>query len=210
MFTGHGVNLNNWFRLPRAKVNGTVRTANGGHMKRIFTLAILFHWMMFFALHAFGALAGKLEIAQFYPFSGQGTAGAAPAMPVTAAGLGLVALLASALFTWAFLALVLRSDAPNRPDLELEKLAFGCSAVIFTALSMIAIISSEPMMLLYSTSYYTALLVSWAVSALEYDRMSARADWFKETEAVRHARKMAGEAAWNINLTRISGRKGTH
>ena len=179
-------------------------------MKRMFTLAILFHWMMFFALHAFGAVAGTIGFTTFNLFSLFAGNGPMRAMPMISAGMGIVSLLAAVLFAWALLVALFQRVEGDACELDLEKAAFASSAVVFSILSLIAIVNADPVMLSSATIYFAALIVSWGAASVEWELLSARAIKFKENEAARHARMMAGEAAWNMNLTRISGRKGTH
>ena len=178
-------------------------------MKRIFTLAILFHWMMFFALHAFGAVAGTVGFTTFNLFSLFDGNGPMRAMPMISAGMGVVALLAAVLFAWALLAAWSQPVEGDTSELDLEKAAFASSALVFSILSLIAIAKADPIMLSSSTIYFAALVVSWGAASVEWELLSIRAMKLKESEAARHARMMAGEAVWNMNLTRISGRKGT-
>lgn len=179
-------------------------------MKRMFTLAILFHWMMFFTLHAFGAVAGTIGFASLRQFSLFEGDGPMRAMPMISAGMGVVAMLAAVLFAWALLVAFLQPTEAEASELDLEKAAFASSALVFSILSLIAIVNADPVMLSSATIYFAALILSWGAASVEWELLSARAVKFKENEAARHARMMAGEAAWNLNLRRISGRKGTH
>ena len=165
-------------------------------MKRFLTLAILFHWMMFFGLHAFGAFAGDLS--------------AMNDLPLVGAGLSFAALLASVLFAWAFLAASARVDTEECLDTDIERSAFSAAALVLSILSMVAIAKALPDMLTSSTVYLAALLVSWVVASAEWELLSARALDHKESAAVRHARRLAGEAAWQTRLERISGRGSEH
>lgn len=179
-------------------------------MKRIFSLAILFHWMMFFALHAAGAAAGRLDPGGFVAFSLFEGMGPMRALPLVSAGLGFVCLLAAVLFAWTLATVYMQVNCGEPQETELERAAFASSALVFSVLSLIALVRADPDMLMSATAYFAALLVSWAVASVEWELLSARAARHKETEAARHARMLAGEAAWHMNLTRISGRKGVH
>ena len=194
------INLNKWFRLLNRGVNHTVRLIIcGGFMKRIFTLTILAHWAMFFALHAFAALGGG-GISADLPIG---------SMPLAAAGLGIVSLIIAALFVWSILVSLIEPLPGPAADADVLKTAFGCASLTFSTLSLIAIIRADPDMLLSSTVYFAALVVSWGAAWVEWELLSVRALKFKETEAVRVSRMMAGEAAWQTGLSRISGREGT-
>lgn len=170
-------------------------------MKRFLTFAILFHWMMFFALHATMALAGASFIGFLAP-------SASPeSLPMVESGMGIVSILAAVLFSWALLSALSQRTAANASELDLERVAFASSAFVFSALSMMAIIRADHEALLSSSAYFAALLVSWAASSVEWELLSVRALKLSETEASRHARKLAGDASWQSGLGRISGRK---
>ena len=170
-------------------------------MKRFLTFAILFHWMMFFALHAVMALAGA-SVAGFLSLS------ASPAnLPMVEAGMGIASILAAVLFSWALLSALSQRAFASASELDLERIAFASSAFIFSALSLMAILHSDRDALLSSSAYFAAILVSWAASSVEWELLSVRALKLSETEASRHARILAGDAGWQSGLTRISGRK---
>jgi hypothetical protein len=168
-------------------------------MKRFLTFAILFHWMMFFALHAMMALAGASVF-------GQASSGS---LPMLEGGMGAASIFASVLFGWALLSALSAREEGKPGELDLEKIAFVSSAVIFSALSLMAILKGNSAALMAASAYFAALLVSWAAASVEWEQLSVRALKLSETEASRHARKLAGDAGWHMGLTRISGRKET-
>ena len=172
-------------------------------MKRFLTFAILFHWMMFFALHAVMALAGAsvLGFLRVSPTTG--------ALPIVEAGMGIVSIFAAVLFSWALLSALSRREEGDVSELDLEKTAFTSSAFVFSCLSMMAILRADSAALMATSAYLAALLVSWAAASVEWELMSVRALKLSETEAARHARRVAGDAGWHFGLARISGRKGT-
>ena len=170
-------------------------------MKRFLTFAILFHWMMFFALHAVKALAGASVF---------GFLRASPlprSLPMLEAGMGIVSIFAAVLFSWALLSALSQGEDSAAAELDLERAAFASAAFIFSCLSMMAILHADSAALMSASSYFAAVLVSWAASSVEWELLSARTLKLTETEASRHARKLAGDAGWQMALTRISGRK---
>jgi hypothetical protein len=172
-------------------------------MKRFLTFAILFHWMMFFALHAIMALAGASVFGQIPLASKSGT------LPMLEAGMGAASIFASVLFGWALLAALSAREEGRAGELDLERTAFVSSAFVFSALSMMAIIRGNGEALMAASAYLAALLVSWAAASVEWELLSVRAIKLSESEGSRHARRLAGDAGWHMGLTRISGRKET-
>ena len=170
-------------------------------MKRFLTFAILFHWMMFFALHAVMALAGASVFGFLHSALSQ------TALPMVEAGMGIVSIFAAVLFSWAFLSALSRRESGGSADLDLERAAFASAAFIFSCLSMMAILQADSAALMSASAYFAAILVSWAASSVEWELLSVRALKLSESEASRHARKKAGDAGWHIALARISGRK---
>lgn len=172
-------------------------------MKRFLTFAILFHWMMFFALHAIMALAGASVFGFLrVPLSPE-------ALPMVGAGMGMVSIFASVLFSWALLSALSQRGNGAPAELDLERAAFASAAFVFSCLSMISILQADSAALLSASSYFAAVLVSWAASSVEWELLSVRTLKLSESEASRHARKKAGDAGWQMALTRISGRKET-
>jgi hypothetical protein len=181
-------------------------------MKRVLTLAILVHWMMFFLLHALGAAAGTLDAGISGIFSSISlfeANGPMRAMPLIGAGMGLACLLAGLLFAWAVMVTLFQNEDADDNELDVERMSFASASLMFSALMLISIVRADPDMLTASCIYFGALLLSWIVASVEWELLSARALIQKETETVRVARFMAGQAAWHSNLNRISGRKGT-
>lgn len=172
-------------------------------MKRFLTFAILFHWMMFFALHAVMALAGASVFGFLH------TAALPQALPMVEAGMGIVCIFASVLFSWALLSALSQRENGAPAELDLERAAFASAAFVFSCLSMMAILQADSAALLSASSYFAAVLVSWAASSVEWELLSVRTLKLSETEASRHARSKAGDAGWQMALTRISGRKET-
>jgi hypothetical protein len=172
-------------------------------MKRFLTFAILFHWMMFFALHAIMGLAGAAVFG--FPRASM-TSGS---LPMVEGGMGAASIFASVLFGWALLSAMSAREEGGAGELDLERTAFVSSAFVFSALSMMAIIKDNGAALMSASSYLAALLVSWAASSVEWELLSVRAMKLSESEGSRHARKLAGDAGWHMGLTRISGRKET-
>lgn len=179
-------------------------------MKRIFSTLILAHWFLFFALHAFGALAGTLTFARMalLPLAWSGVEGAGPlrAMPLISAGMGLAALLAATLFLWALLAAVVGSaDAVGERDVE--DFAFGGGALVFTMLSAVSIVQADPAGLLAASVYFAAMILSWSATKVEAPAAAAVAVAPEEFPSVTVARAMAGDAAYQNQLVRFSGRE---
>jgi hypothetical protein len=172
-------------------------------MKRFLTFAILFHWMMFFALHAIMALAGATVFG--FPRASM-TPGS---LPMVEGGMGAASIFASVLFGWALLAAMSAREEGKMVELDLERIAFVSSAFVFSVLSMMAIIGSNSEALMAASAYLAALLVSWAAAAVEWEQLSVRALKHSESAASRHARQLAGDAGWHTGLSRISGREET-
>jgi hypothetical protein len=176
-------------------------------MKRIFSILILGHWLLFFSLHAFGALAGSLTFTKLaaLPFAFEGFDGAGPmrAMPLISAGMGLAALLASTLFLWALLAAIF--SEPSVDDADVEKFAFGSAAVVFSMLSAVSIVNGDPAMLLASTVYLAALILSWSATRVEIPLQESSED--NDPVSIQVARAMAGDAAHENQLSRLTGRE---
>ena len=170
-------------------------------MKRFLTFAILFHWMMFFALHAVMALAGASVFGFLRP------AASPENLPMVEAGMGIVSIFASVLFSWALLSALSSRGSSQASDLDLERAAFASSAFIFSCLSIMAILQADSAALMAASAYFAALLVSWAAASVEWELLSVRALKLSESEASRHAREKAGDAGWHLALARISGRK---
>ncbi|MGB8819239.1 MAG: hypothetical protein WCC66_15090 [Rhizobiaceae bacterium] len=177
-------------------------------MKRIFSILILGHWFLFFVLHAFGALAGTLTFAKLaaMPLSVAGFEATGPmrAMPLISAGMGLAALLAATLFMWAFLAALVSGNEVDAAQ-DVEKFAFGSAATVFSMLSAVSIVNADSAMLLASTVYLAALILSW--SATRVEAPVAISDELDEHISIQVARSMAGDAAYQNQLGRISGRE---
>jgi hypothetical protein len=179
-------------------------------MKRIFSILILGHWLLFFVLHAFGALAGTLTFARLsaLPLAWTGFEGAGPlrAMPLISAGMGLAALLAATLFLWALLASIVGTeDADSSRDVE--NFAFGGAALVFSMLSAVSIVQADPAALLAATVYFAALILSWSATRVEAPVAAARDIEGQEHPSVTLARTMASDAAFENQLVRISGRE---
>jgi hypothetical protein len=170
-------------------------------MKRFLTFAILFHWMMFFSLHAVMALAGVSMFGFLHAAALPGE------LPIVAAGMGIVSIFSAVLFSWALLSALSQRENSAPAELDLERAAFASAAIVFSCLSMMAILQADSAALMSASSYFAAVLVSWAASSVEWELLSARSLKLSESEASRHARKIAGDAGWHLGLTRISGRK---
>jgi hypothetical protein len=176
-------------------------------MKRVFALAILIHWMMFFALHAIGAVSGTFNPAIFHGFSLFEGLGPVRALPLIAAGLGSACALAALLFSWAALEAMHSGPEAERNRFEIERAAFGSSIVLFSLMCLTAIVQADPNLLASATTYFAAMLVSWAVATVEWEIIMSNAAKRNATRASRHARALAGDAVFHLNLTRISGRE---
>ena len=102
-------------------------------MKRILSIILLSHWLLFFLLHALGALAGSLSINTISGVSNVmsafGAGGAIRAMPIVSEGLGTAALLVATLFLWSLLASLFEQNN-EASDGEVEKIAFGGGALV--------------------------------------------------------------------------------
>jgi glycerol uptake facilitator-like aquaporin len=176
-------------------------------MKRVFALAILVHWMMFFALHAIGAVSGTFNPAIFHGITLFEGLGPARALPLIAAGLGSACALAAILFGWAALEAVHTGPEAQNNRFEIERAAFGSSVVLFSLMCLTAIVQSDPRLLVSATTYFAAMLVSWAAASVEWEIIMSNAAKRDATRASRHARAKAGDAVFHLNLTRISGRE---
>ncbi len=179
-------------------------------MKRVFSILILGHWFLFFMLHAFGALAGTLTFARLtsLPLAFSGFEGAGPmrAMPLISAGMGLAAMLAATLFLWAILAAMIGTRDPEASQ-DVEKFAFGGAATVFSMLSAVSIVQADPSALLASTVYLAALILSWSATRIEAPLLAAKEVEVEEHPSVTVARNMAGDAAYQNQLARFSGRE---
>jgi hypothetical protein len=184
-------------------------------MKRILTLIILGHWLLFFVLHSFGALAGSLTLATMSGLSNAvaafGANGAIRALPLVSAGMGTASLLVATLFLWALLSNLLGSQ-PEEGDGEVEKIAFGGAALVFTMLSALSIIDADPSTLLASTGYFVALLLSWLAckaeafeTVLPLESIAKSVSQAPAGNSV--ARAMASSAAHTNLLAKIAGRE---
>jgi hypothetical protein len=176
-------------------------------MKRFFALAILLHWMMFFALHAIGAVSGTFNPAIFHGVSLFEGLGPARALPLISAGMGAACALAAILFSWAALEAIHKGPQAYSNLFEIERAAFGSSVILLSLLCLTAIVQTDPNLLLSATGYFAAMLVSWAVACVEWEIMTSNAERQEATRASRHARAMIGDAVFHLNLTRISGRE---
>jgi hypothetical protein len=182
-------------------------------MKRVITFVILGHWLLFFVLHALGALAGTLTFSTLSSLSSSFSAfeahGPMRAMPLIAAGMGLASLLAATLFLWALLATIFNSTSDGI-DGEIEKTAFGGAGLVFSMLSAIAVVQADPTMLLASTGYFAALILSWSATRLEWLEMVKPLIHHIDVDPSKTAAKtMASAAAHHNLLARIAGRERT-
>ncbi len=184
-------------------------------MKRIITFIVLGHWLLFFVLHSLGTLAGSLTFASISGLSKAiapfGADGAIRAMPLISAGMGTASLLVATLFLWAFLSSLLdrRTEAG---DGDVEKIAFGGAALVFSMLSALAIVEADPSTLIASTGYFAALLLSWLATRMEVIETILNLGQFenaskKTSESTSVARSMASSAAHNNLLAKIAGRE---
>jgi hypothetical protein len=176
-------------------------------MKRVFALAILLHWMMFFTLHAIGSVTGTFNPMFFHGISLFDGLGPMRAMPLIASGLGAACALAAILFGWAALEAVRTTSDDETAQFEIERAAFGSSVILFSLLCLTAIIKADPGLLSAATGYFAAVLVSWSAAYFEWQTMLSRAAKHDATRAARHARAKAGDAVFHLNLTRITGRE---
>jgi hypothetical protein len=191
------------------------KSTKGIGMKRIFTLIILGHWLLFFVLHSLGALAGSITIASMSGLSKVvgvfGAEGAMNAMPLISAGMGTASLLVATLFLWAFLASLV--DAPDDAnDGDIENIAFGGAALVFTMLSAMSIVDADPTLLLSSIGYFAALVLSWLACKVQSLQSLLSASQFLQSPAQAYesnkiARAMASSAAHQNLLAKIAGRE---
>ena len=116
-------------------------------MKRVLTLAILVHWMMFFLLHAIGAAAGTLDVGVSGIFSSLSlfeANGPMRAMPLIGAGMGLACLLAGLLFAWAMMVTFFQNADADDNELDVERMSFASASLMFSALMLISIVRADP------------------------------------------------------------------
>jgi hypothetical protein len=184
-------------------------------MKRIITFVVLGHWLLFFAFHSLGALAGSLTIASISGLSDAvalfGANGASRSMPLISAGLGTASLLVATLFLWALLANVF-AHADEATDGEVEKIAFGGAILVFTVLSALSIIDAEPTILLASTGCFAALILSWLATRVEvlediFSHQFQENSSHPPSQITSMARSMASSAAHQNLLAKIAGRE---
>jgi hypothetical protein len=181
-------------------------------MKRMITHIVLGYWLLFFVVHSMGAFAGSLTIATLSGLAGPAAAlsvnGAMRAMPLLSAGMGMASLLVATLFLWAFLASFLERNVDSS-DGEVEKIAFGGAGLVFTMLSLLALLDADPKTLLAAMAYFTALLLSWVVTRVEQlDTVAALQNVeIEEPQSVVVARSMASSAAHHNLLAKIAGRE---
>jgi hypothetical protein len=184
-------------------------------MKRIFTLIILGHWLLFFVLHSLGTLAGSMTIATISGLSKVvgvfGAEGAINAMPLISAGMGTASLLVATLFLWSFLANLVDAQGDTN-DGDIENIAFGGAALVFTMLSAMSIVDADPTMLLASIGYFAALVLSWLACKIESMQTLLSTSRFLQSPAQTYesnkvARAMASSAAHQNLLAKIAGRE---
>ena len=178
-------------------------------MKRILTIIIHFHWLVFFAFHALGSLAGTLTFAgmvkQGHFVLSFGNQGPMQAFPLLSAGLGTASLLVAVLFFWAFLNSLFGDDS-ELLDGEVDKMAYGGGVLVFSALTGIALIEANPDMLIASTAYFAALILSWAATRLESLSFLREGKQAKDTTPA-VARIMAAAASHPHRLAHVAGRE---
>jgi hypothetical protein len=187
----------------------------GGIMKRIITFIILGHWFLFFMLHSLGALAGSLIFATTPGLSNLiaafGAGGAIAAMPLVSAGMGTASLLTATLFFWAFLASLL-AVRTKEDDGDVEKIAFGAAAVVFTMLSALAVVNADPSTLLAAMGYFAVLLLSWLATRVEWLEIAFVEGKLTQSshqapKSITIARTMASSAAHHNLLAKIARRE---
>lgn len=178
-------------------------------MKRMLTILIHFNWLVFFAFHALGSLAGSLTFGGIMR-AGQmslssGATGPMRAFPLVSAGLGTAALLVSVLFAWAFLNSIFGREA-DLIDGDVDKMAYGGGALVFSALSAIALVDADPAVLSTSTACFAALILSWIATRIEISGAMNAITVQKDT-APAVAQIMASAAAHPHRLAHIARRE---
>ncbi|MGL4490425.1 MAG: hypothetical protein ACRCU5_13385, partial [Rhizobiaceae bacterium] len=139
--------------------------------------------------------------------------GAVRAMPLVSAGMGTASLLVATLFLWALLTNLL-SNTSEAEDGDVEKIAFGGAALVFTMLMALAIVDADPSMLTSATGYFAALLLSWLATKVEFlENTLSMGTNPKASEQPLHnsniARAMASSAAHHNLLAKIARRERT-
>lgn len=174
-------------------------------MQRVISNMILGYWMIFFGLHAAGSYLGILNVENPSFYVLVKTSGLFRSLPMVTYGLGLASIIVAGLFIRA---LTCRTGT-NTNDLHREKVetfAFGAAGMVFSSLSTLSILHSDPQALLSSSVYFGALLISWV--AIKQGVTIAGAIEFKQPDFTRaHAIKMAKAAAHQIKLSQIAGRE---
>jgi hypothetical protein len=77
--------------------------------------------------------------------------------------------------------------------------------VVFSMLSAVSIVNGDPATLLASTVYLAALILSWSATRVEIPAQSPEED--NEPVSIQVARAMAGDAAHENQLGRLTGRE---
>ena len=178
-------------------------------MKRLLTILIHFNWLVFFAFHAMGSLAGSLTLGGILR-AGQnslvnGATGPMRAFPLVSAGLGTAALLVAVLFAWAFLNSLFGRET-DLIDGDVDKMAYGGGALVFSTLSAIALIDADPSTLSTSTACFAALILSWIATRIEIAAVFSKSPEEEDKSPV-VAQLMASAAAHPHRLAHIARRE---
>lgn len=174
-------------------------------MQRIISNMILGYWMIFFGVHAAGTYLGILNVENPSLYVLVKTSGLFRSLPMVTYGLGLASIIVAGLFVRALTCRTgTKSDDIFRE--KVETFAFCGSGMVFSSLSTLAILHSDPQALLSSSVYFGALLIS--LVATKQGVVSAGALEHSQPAFTKaHAIKMAKAAAHQIKLSQIAGRE---
>lgn len=180
-------------------------------MKRAFTNLILAYWLVFFAGHAIGALTGSVNFQGLFVAYAPSYGGneLLQGFPILNAGLGNASLVAAVMFLWAMLTGI-AGNHEEEADGEVDKLAFAGGALVFLALTAIAIIQARPELFAASNSYFAAIVLSWTATRLESGfHVAGKVSQSDADRSLAFARSMAQAASHPHRLAFLAKRDRT-